>query len=376
MAAVNGKGGNNMEPKERSDLAARVGKNIKALMDAVGVKQSKVAQSASVAVATVSNYLNDRMPPLDFLVDICRMKEFKDKGINLTVDLLLSENFNPQAVIENNTRKVKANPAEDTAYGKFLGNYLCYFSDKGRSGEEEHCLRYGVMSFYDTYESLTGDVTIKASALFFSNEEKIEAFSLKASLDAIGKTNNDFSVKDRNKAIAEKFACRPEEIYEGEVFFTDNHVFVNIVGKGYGDNALIILYSPEEDSVHEYAGGLGSVNSVTRGRSHSPAMQKMILSKYKLGCSDETIYEHTNMRAGNIMISEQTEVICDFARKIYSDKEIAGFFDEKDKKSMMKRRMEQLVKEYIDDNVNSVEIVSTEEDQDVYELICRYKDQS
>ena len=43
---------------------------------------------------------------------------------------------------------------------------------------------------------------------------------------------------------------------------------------------------------------------------------------------------------------------------------------------MMKRRMEQLVKEYIEDNVNSVEIVSTEEDQDVYELICRYKDQS
>ena len=105
-----------------------------------------------------------------------------------------------------------------------------------------------------------------------------------------------------------------------------------------------------------------------------PTAQKIIMSKYELGCSREVIAEKLSMSSAEIAQEHEAEAICDFCRKLYMDQEYAQHFDDADKAILIRRRLDQLVKNYIEKNVCCVGSVTEDEDKAIFKLIEQYKD--
>ena len=370
-----------MDARQLDTLKANVSKNIRELMEAMEWKQVRFAEKTGVSEPALSNYLkgdkkDGRLPPLEYLVNLCTMKEFKEKGLELTLDLLISDKFNPKALIQQRYNHPSASRHE-VKHGDFLGNYLCYFFDQSKPvHNQDHKLnrelRYGVVSVFDVCESLTGDISVKAIAAFFKEGQSDQAVELKRTLDSI--FNSDVNVNSRNMAIEEAFKSDSSAAYEGDVNFSDHHTFINIHSNIYGDNALIILYSPQKKADADYIGGIGSVASIARGRTHTPTAQKIIMSKYELICSREVIAEHLLMSSTAIDQENEAEAICEFCSKLYSDELYSQNFDEADKAALIRRRLEQLVKNYIEKNICCVGSVTEDEDKAIFKFIEQFKD--
>ncbi len=353
-----------------------IGENLRKLRYSMKWSQAQFAKESGIAEPTLSNYINGNikgLPPLDYLLRLCTMPQFKEKGLNLSLEMLISDKFDPEGMI----KKRQGDPflsRREMAHGDFLGAYLTYFFDQSKPVHDEDCklsraFRYGVIAVYNDYDSVTGEVAAKALAYFCKAEEASVAFALKKTLDHAFKTNG--SVDGRNKAIAKAFDFEGSAVYEGTVTFSNHHTFINIHNHIYGDNALIVLYAPQKRPDTEYIGGLGSIASVARGRAHMPTAQKIILSKYELTCSDETVAEHLSMASAVVNQENEAEELCRFCRKLYSSDSLLQNLDESDRAVMVRRRMELLVRNYIEKNICCVGSVNEEEDRAVYKLIER-----
>ena len=371
-----------LKPEQEYMLRENVSKNLKNLIEAMKWSQASFAKETGISEPALSNYLKGnetggRLPTLEYLVGLCMNEEFKEKGLELTLDLLISEKFNPKALIQKKYNHPSASRKE-IKHGDFLGNYLCYFFDQSKpvhnqDHKESRELRYGVVSIFDVYESLTGDVNVRAIAAFFKQDEEATAIELKRKLDLISKSD-DVNLNSRNMAIEDAFKIDNVSAYEGAVTFSDHHTFINVQSNIHGDNALIILYSPQKKVDSDYIGGIGSVASIARGRTHMPTAQKIIMSKYKLGCTREVIAEKLSMSAAEIAQEHEAEAICHFCRKLYLEQDYAMHFDEADKAALIRRRLDQLVKNYIEKNICCVGSVTEDEDKAVFKLIEQYKD--
>ena len=375
-----------MTPEQVGRLKDIVSRNLTNLIKAMKWSQAAFARETGTTEPTLSNYLKGdddegkgRLPLFEYMVGLCMNEEFKARGLDLTLDLLISERFDPEALIQKRYNHPAASRKE-VKHGDFLGNYLCYFFDQSKPvHNQDHKLnrelRYGVVSVFDAYESLTGDVSVKAIAAFFKEENVETAFELKRTLDSIFNYNaEEANLNSRNMAIEEAFKIDNVSAYEGAVTFSDHHTFINVQSNAHGDNALIILYSPQKKVDSDYIGGIGSVASIARGRTHMPTAQKIILSKYELKCTREIIAEKLGMSAAEIAQEHESEAICEFCRKLYLGQEYSMHFDEADKAALVRRRLDQLVKNYIEKNICCVGSVTEDEDMAVFKLIERYKD--
>ena len=230
-----------LDKRQMDTLTKNVGRNIRELIEAMDWTQAKLAEKMGTSAAAISNYRGgDRLPPLEFLVSLCAMQEFKNKGLELTLDLLISERFNPKALIQKRYNQPSV-VRHEVKHGDFLGNYLCYFFDQSKPDHnQDHKLnrelRYGVVSVFDVYESLNGEVSIRAIAEFFKEDGAEKAFELKKTLDSIFKSG--VNINSRNMAIEEAFKVEDASAYEGAVTFSDHHTFINVQSSIYGDNAF------------------------------------------------------------------------------------------------------------------------------------------
>ncbi len=368
-----------MDDEAKNRLQDTISSNLIKLKNAMGWNQKSFARETGIPEATLSNYmkggdiLESRLPSFDYLVSLTQNQAFKNNGIKVSLDLLISDQFDPA----NESNKLGKSVAElqgHNLHKDFVGNYLCYFFEQSkpknnqdlRSGRE---LRYGVISAYEDRETLTGNVLIKAYAVFFKGDEKSLALELKARLDGAFASKEKSTVKDRNAAILKAFDDVADRIYVGDVTFGEEHMFITVNGTSHVDHAMIILHSPPKRTASEYIGGIGTVASVTRGRSHMPVAQKIILSKFELNCSDEVISEHLSMSFATIEQRAESEAICALSCKLYSDPSFSESLDEDDKRVIIQRRLDQLVRNYVDKNICSVGSVSEDEDKAMYELI-------
>lgn len=351
-----------------------VSRNLNSLRLALGWSQARFADETGVVPSTFGNYLkcdtkDARLPSLDYLVGLCNNEKIIKQGFQLTLDLLVSEKFDPkpQAIPIEIVRK-------QVEHSDFLGNYLCYFFDcsKPTDNADERLnreLRYGVISVFEERATLTGEVYVRALAFFYKEEESEKAFELKRQLDAV--PNGD--VDKRNSGIADAFKAQNALAYDGRVTFSEHHTFINIQSDVYGDDALIILYSPQKKTNSDYIGGMGCVTSVSRGRAHMPTAQRIVLSKYELGCSNEMLAERLSIPAAAIEQEKEAERLCEFCRKLYADPQYAQMFDDDDKSALIRRRLDQLVKNYINKNICCTVNVTEDEDRSAYKLIDQYR---
>ena len=120
-----------LDDRQMSMLKINVSKNLDELRKAMEWNQAKFADKTGISEPTLTYYLkgdkkDGRLPPIDYLVKLCTMQEFKDKGLELTLDLLISEKFNPRVLIQKRYNQSAAS-RQEVKHGDFLGNYLCSF---------------------------------------------------------------------------------------------------------------------------------------------------------------------------------------------------------------------------------------------------------
>lgn len=364
---------------EREVIAKKIGKNIDKLRKAMGWTQTKMAEMIGFSDPALANYIKGkRLPDIDVLINICALQPIKKSGLNLKIDDFLSESFDPERALSE--RCGNSEGVDISEHQDFLGNYYCYFYDQSKPVHAQDCkttreLRFGVLTVYEDREGITGNMTMKAYATFYKESELENTVKIKKELDKIYK---DFDgVIDRKKNLQNYYFNVSDSIgvYEGDVTFSNQHAFINIRSGVYSDNALMILYSPQKRLDSDYLGGIGSIASVAHGRMHMPTAQKIIVSRYELGCSFEEIADHLSLSSAPVSQTEEAIAITEICKKLYGeDAHLANYLDENDKTAILETRLNQLVRNYIEKNVCCVGSVSEEEDKKIYSLIKKYSD--
>ena len=363
---------------DRDAIMLQIGDNLNKLRNAMGWTQAKMAEVTGIVEPTLVYYLKGRrMPGIDYLLNLCAMDVFKKKGFFFDIKDILSNSFDPE--LAQRVKQGAVVEIKDVLFhDDFVGNYFCYFYDQSKPVHDQDSkstreLRYGVLSVYDDYNSVTAEKKMKVFATFYKESEFSSAEKVKADIDSIYSQYSN--ANERNVPLVEFYSTLRKTIgvYEGEVSFSTQHTFVNISSSVYNDAALMVLYSPSKRSDNDYLGGIGSIASVAHGNMHMPTAQKIILSRYELHCSSEEIADHLSLSSAPISQTEEAEAIIEMCEKLYGEKgEIARFLDEKDRVAILENRLNQLVRNYIEKNICCVASVSKEEDKKIYSLIKSY----
>lgn len=344
-------------------------KNIKTVIRLTDLTHAEFAKKTGIAAPTLSSYLSEKekkIMPVTFLMNVCMMDEVKEQGLNITVNDLISSEFDPAI----NGKRIQKPIRQD-----FPGAYYCYYFDQSKSLSERELdtsrdLRFGLLTVFDEYNKLTGEVKYEAYAMFYKTIDREKTEALKESIDEIF-NNKKLPSDERNSAIRARFR-KESGFYSGNMHFSETHAFISLTCNVFRDRAMMAFYAPDKRSDHKYIGGIGAVTSVTHGIDRMPAAQKIIISAPKLGCSDEVIAEHLSMSSTPIDLKSQGRVLTEICTKLFNANSQIDFLDDSDKTAIITARMNNLVSDYIQKSIFSVGTVSKEEDNKVYNLIKKY----
>ena len=306
--------------------------------------QKKIAEDTKVSPASINNYINkDSEPSIYFLMGLKQAY-----GINID-DFL----FKPLSSTE------KQEVLQED-YERFVGNYMIYHYDtsayKGRiSNFAKNTLNYGVISIYED-----GDNGLIAKSLFITNRREAEKTLRKL---------NEFKTKQE---LVEFYEEQEKYKYEGSFVYSNTQLFMYLVNHEKNDRSLTILNNPP--SVKEYIGGIGTINSVSRGREHMPCIQHVLITRNILPMPDGEIYNLLALDEPDINLSVETDELIKLFKTLYSDNELANSLSEENKRLLIQDSLSNMMSESLEANAFRFAKVSSVDDDKYYRIIKRNKD--
>ncbi len=246
-------------------------------------------------------------------------------------------------------------PKLDTKLDRFIGSYLMYFYNSGEykgkvSNFSKNTLKYAVIS---VIKDEGGNISTLAT--FIKNRDDAE--ELKQRLD-------EASSAKQKKAIHASL----EGMYKGTIDASDKQIFIYLKSESLNDQSLIILNNPPSNK--EYLGGLGTANSVSRGREHMPCVQFAILSKKILKVSDGEIYNLLALGVSDINVETEAEQLINLFKNLYINNEtLKDDLTSIQKKKIVENSLNAIVSDLIDANMFRFAKVSNMEDDDYYRIL-------
>lgn len=338
--------------------------NLRNLLKDMEWSQSKLASVMGVGEASASAYVNGKqIPAVMSLVNLCDWPDIKKK-YGLTIDQLLFEMLD----FAKTSIPITMRDLPKETHADYIGNYFLYFYDQAAPDvvggiRESRRLRYGVISIYAHMRRI-GDEGIFCHAKFFKTFDAAKYF--RNELNAIA---TEEKVESREKVI-EQYR-QDKEYYTGELYFTDNHTFIDLFSSYYGDKALVALYATQKKADKHYIGGIGTVVSISHGALHMPVAQKIIISSSEIKLSDEEIGRHLRIAPESIHVSTEAEDLLRLYHRLYGTGQDMpmSFLGEHDKNAIFNSRVSQLIKNSIDKELNSICAVSEQDDAAIYKMI-------
>lgn len=294
--------------------------------------QNELAKKTGFSSASVSGYISGKSEPsLKFLI---ALKE----NYNIDIDSFITQ----KNTISNST-------TVSTVDDKFIGNYIVYYYDssvyKGKASNlSRNTLRYGIISIFKQ----GGEIKVLASLI----KNKESAILLKEKLEESRDVNEILEIYSK------------EDAYTGKIETTNTQVFIYIKNSINNDQGLIILNNPPSNKT--YIGGLGTVNSVSRGREHMPCVQFMIVSRYVLQIPDGEIYNLLALGMAEINVKNETEQIYKLFQNLSAN---ADSLTEYQRLKIFEDSLSNTLLDLIDANMFRFAKVSGMEDDNYYRII-------
>ncbi len=317
--------------------------NLKHLMDTHNINQKKLSTLTRLSTASVNNYVkNLTVPSVQFLMEL--KKVFK-----VSVDDMLFRDLRNEKASD-----VKAPVGVNAKLDKFEGTYLLYFYNsseyKGKvSAYSKSTLKYGVMSIVRS-----GKGNLKVFCNFIKYRD--EAENLKEVLDSTEKSEKEAVHSDHS------------QFYVGSIELGDGQIFIYIKSNELADQCIIILNNPPSNKT--YVGGLGTSNSVSRGREHMPCIQFIILSRSILKIPDGEIYNLLSLGVTDVNVEIEAEQLISLFKNLYiNDMNLKENLTEFQKKKIFENSLNSILIDLIDANMFRFAKVSNKEDDDYYRII-------
>lgn len=315
--------------------------NLKNLMTNNNLTQRNLSDATHVSPATINMYLNKNLEPsLNFL---CEIK----KNYGYSIDDFCFKNINFMAPEE----KIKLNQS----LRKFIGTYIlyCYNSSeyKGKvSSFSKSTLKYGVLTILAN-ESGNG---LRVVCNFIKERDFAETFK---------QTLDETPLSER-----EALHTQNEQCYTGNIETSLTQIFIYLKSDLLNDQSLIILNNPPSNK--EYIGGLGTANSVSRGREHMPCIQFILLSKKVLKIPDGEIYNMLSLGVSDVNVEVESEQLLNLFKNLYiKNDNIKDDLSEYQKKKIFENSLNNILIDLIDANMFRFAKVSNTEDDDYYRII-------
>ena len=318
-------------------------KNLKFIMQKHGLTQKELSEKTGISTGTINNYVTKASEPsVNFLLSLKNMY-----GINL--DDFFTKELSKEIQIKpkNELNMEKIN--------RYLGSYIMYFYNsseyKGKvSAYSKNTLKYGVISL--VYEGKSNK--IKAIANFIKSRDMAE--ELKAKLD------------EKETALEkEQLHASVDQLYYGNLEMSDLQLFIYLKSEELNDQSLIIFNNPPSNK--KYIGGLGTANSISRGREHMPCIQYILLSRNILKIPDGEIYNLLALGISDVNVETETEQLIALFKNLYVNVDLKDDLNEFQKKKIVENSLTATLSELIDANTFRFAKVSNMEDDDYYRII-------
>lgn len=298
--------------------------------------QKKLAEKTGFSQSSINNYLKKNSEPsIQFLIAL-------KNAFGISVDDFLFSSLNVE---------------ESKSFDKYVGNYLIYYYNNDSYKGEVHAnikntLNYGVISIFKEKEL---DKNVKISATF--TKKRVEAVKL---LKRLNIAQNSIEISNLYKDFG--------NIYDGNLDVNEQNIFIDLESKEHKDKTFIILNNPPTNA--NYIGGVGTVNSISRGREHNPCVQFIILSKRVLDIPDGELYNLLKFNDYMVDLDDNIKDIVELFKRLYvSQNELSAELSETQKMAIIKNRIDLTLGNILESNAFRFAKISNREDDSVYRYI-------
>ena len=295
--------------------------------------QKYVATKTGFSQSSINNYLSKNSEPsIQFLIAL-------KNAFGISVDDFLFSDFKLD---------------EQASFDRFMGNYLIYYYNNDSYKGEVHknlknTLNYGVLSVFKDFQF---DKSVQVKAIF--TKARTDAIKLLKSLNATNEINKIYEESGN--------------VYCGDISTSGQSIFIDLSNIENGDKSFIILNNPP--SKLNYIGGVGTVNSIARGREHNPCIQFIIMSKKLIDVPDGELYDLLKFDDFTINLDFAIKDVIDLFKRLYAEKnEISLELTDNQKQAIVRNKLEYHFNEILEANVFRFAKISNKEDDAIYKLI-------
>lgn len=345
------------EAKRIEDLAPTVAANLNKLLETQNISAKELSEKTIYSESAISKYRTGKQfPPLDFFYQLKTL-------FGISFDDFLFKEIN-RGDIHAQMPLSAVEQAEKVLYGKFCGTYLVYYlntSDyKGRDkNTPEESLLYGILTISE--DKTNYDEPNYSCIAVLGLKCRSTATNLKKTIDAM----------DSYSEI-EKYISDDEELvkktYYGDFELSAEHAFLTLA-HDRKDKALIILHRVNSNK-KEYIGGMGTINSVSKGREPMPTAQYIALSRYPISLSAEEIHHQLLLSHPTYKADAQAKELISLFKKTYMMPDPDGeMHTELEKELIIKVNLERYVKTSLTNNMFRYAKISERDDGAWYDLL-------
>lgn len=336
-----------------------IGKNIKTLRTILKKSQKDFATDAHISTPTLSSYENgSTLPSLEFLLYIKR-------AYNISIDLFTSELLTPSEIQQN--LSTSPNLYIPPIIDKYEGTYILYYYSTSSYNAQHtpipsYAIKTGLLTLY-----LKPNSTVNAIACF-----NIDQSALQTVYSNINQITNGFKIIDNIDLISQIYKGTNEtNVYNGYVDFSPNNIYIHL-NHNNRDCALIILRNPSSEQ-KIYWGGMGTMNSVSKGNSQDPCIQCIGLTRYPLKISLDEIARELQLNHATLNLYSETIELINIFKKLYIEPSLTSMpFSDEQKSCLIQSLLEKYIDEAITANLFRTRKISSDLDNKWYHIIKKY----
>jgi len=308
-------------------------KNLKVLANKY--TQKYIAERTGFSQSSINNYITKSSEPsIQFLIAL-------KHAFGICIDDFLFADISTEEAI---------------SYDRFVGNYIVYYYNNNSYKGEVHTnltstLNYGVISIVKQ-----GKMGNKIAVYGSFMKDKTEATKMLRNLNSC---SYDEIVESYKESAS---------YYIGNIKTSLQSIFIDMHNAFNGDQCYLIFNNPP--STQNYIGGVGTVNTIARGREHNPCVQFLIMSRLLIDKPDGEIYECLKFDDINVNLDYSTKDLIALFKRLFVEKnEISNALSENQKVAILQNKLEYHFDDILEANVFRFAKVSNKEDDAVYKLI-------